>query len=181
MKKKYLKYNYEMNSLKIVPKEYIGYILLVGVFCACLIPGSILSLVRFIHRCRELHFVEGLEIMVLPLCGLSMITYVLISIIKICKGKIYLEVSNEFLIYNGVLFKKNMSINNIKTIRKVSGYYKLPLTHIIISRRTDKHLNESKRIRFPLIWFEDRDVDNLLVLIGNMNRKIKWSGFYMLD
>lgn len=175
MRKKYLKNIHQLNSFKIVPKEYIGYILLVGVLCVALLPGSIFTAITFIQRHDEFQFFEGFIIMILPLCGLSMTTYILISIIKICTGRIHLKVTEGVLKYNGVLYKKYMNISDIKTVKNESGGR--GLNRILIIRKIDKSSIQSKRIRFPLIWFSDRDIEYFLEYLNKTNKHIEWVDF----
>ena len=175
MRKKYLKNIHQINSFRIVPKEYIGYILLFGVLCILLLPGGIFIAVTFIRRHDEFQFFEGFIIMIFPLCSLSMATYILISIIKICIGKIHLKVIDGVLKFNGVLFKKYMNISDIKTVKKVSGGRQL--ITILIIRKIDKSSRQSKRIRFPLIWFSDRDIEYFLEFLNKTNKHIEWIDF----
>lgn len=175
MSKKYIKDKHQINSFKIVPKEYFGYILLVGILGILLLPGGIFIAVTFIQTFSEFQFAEGLIIMILPLCSLTMATYILISIVKICIGKIYLEVTEGVLIFNGVLFKKCMSVSDIKVIKKVSGGRQL--TTILIIRKTEKSSRQIKRIRFPLIWFSDRDIEYFLEYLNKTNKHIERMNF----
>ncbi len=172
MKKREAKGKSKINSFRIVPKEYIGYILLVGVLDILIIPGTIFLLITFIHRWDGLLLWENMLILSLPIGGILAIAYCTLSIIRICRGKVYLEVTDGILKFNGVLLEKSMNISNIKTIRKLSGYRQFD--SISITRKIDKHIKESKRIRFPLIWFADRDIEDLLEYLNKANKKIEW-------
>ena len=104
-----------------------------------------------------------------------LISIILITVIKVCSGKVYLEVSNGNLIFNGIFSKECMSISNINTITRATGHRQL--VSIIILSKPDKDLNQSKIIRFLLIWFSDRDIDYFFEYLSKINKKIEWIDF----
>ena len=172
MRKKVSKKKYETNAFTLYPKEYMGYVFLAVFLCILMLPGSILILVKMYSSWNELRPDEILVLLSLPIMSLVGSTYLSISIFKVCTKRIYLKIIDGKLIFNGILFSKCISISNIKTIRKLDGYRQL--TTIAIFRRKDKELKESRKIRFPIIWFSDGDIRKLLRYFDKANQRIEW-------
>ena len=68
-----------------------------------------------------------------------------------------------------------MSISDIKTGRRVVEHRQL--VSIMILSKPDKNLNQSKIIRFPLIWVVYRDIDYFFEYSNKTNKKIQWIDF----
>lgn len=168
--------NMATKSKRIYPKEYTGYVfwsLLWIIISTMIIVPMMLSLDTNIKlRLDKDTFI--ICTVLLSLCFYT--TTTIITCIFLKNRKIYIEYSNELIIYNGLYLKRRMNISDIRLITRdncqnILGYTLIGRKHI--------HSEVSARyIRFPMVWFSDKDINYMLEQIKSYNKDVKIDFFY---
>jgi len=169
--------NLSMNTSStttIYPEQYAGYILW-GIIWV------ILCIVLLVSIITSSNMKLKLDIETVFVCIFLSLPYlysaiIILTIIQLIKKKIYIQYSEEKVVFKGLLIKKSIKVNDIKSI--VKNNYKNLLGYVLIRSKTNILIGDFKDIRFPMAWFSNEDTYRMFDFLICSNKSIFTKGIY---
>lgn len=165
----------EDGNITVYPKQYAGYILWGMLWIILCIVFLVLfaksgDLGAMWNEARILAVLFLLYASIYPLI-------VLLTIIQLIRNQIYIQYSEDSILFKGLFLKRSAEIKDIYSITK--SPYKNLLGYVFIKRKRNYFVSILMDIRLPMIWFDETEIYDMFEFLRYHNRKIQTKGIYV--
>lgn len=169
MRKKTKTNNINVFKYTIYPKELSAYILITITFLS-IFSISFYVILKVILS-ENINMMESLVFLFFIAMVLLPTTYFILSLYMLLFRKIYVETTECHLKIKKVFVTHTVKISDIDSIEEKSEY-RNPFTRIIIKIKPTVHGKHNIKIKFPVIWFSNNDLNNLISYLRKRNKSI---------